>query len=73
VLPFVLADLVVLPILDIHRRYYGWRMEPHDRAERRVHRAGSGALARHFAHGGGVAMLKGLNRPTTCRRGATAS
>ncbi len=26
VLAFVFADLIVLPILDIYRRYYGWRM-----------------------------------------------
>jgi uncharacterized protein len=26
VLAFIFADLIVLPILDIYRRYYGWRM-----------------------------------------------
>jgi uncharacterized membrane protein YraQ (UPF0718 family) len=26
VLAFVFADLIVLPILDIYRKYYGWRM-----------------------------------------------
>jgi uncharacterized protein len=26
VLSFVFADLLILPILDIYRRYYGWRM-----------------------------------------------
>jgi uncharacterized membrane protein YraQ (UPF0718 family) len=26
VLAFVFADLIVLPVLDIYRRYYGWRM-----------------------------------------------
>jgi uncharacterized protein len=26
VLAFILADLIVLPILDIYRKYYGWRM-----------------------------------------------
>jgi uncharacterized membrane protein YraQ (UPF0718 family) len=26
VLSFVFADLIVLPILDIYRKYYGWRM-----------------------------------------------
>ena len=26
VLAFVFADLIILPILDIYRRYYGWRM-----------------------------------------------
>jgi hypothetical protein len=25
-LAFIFADLIVLPILDIYRRYYGWRM-----------------------------------------------
>ena len=23
---FLFADLIVLPLLDIYRRYYGWRM-----------------------------------------------
>jgi uncharacterized membrane protein YraQ (UPF0718 family) len=26
VLSFIYADLLIIPILDIHRRYYGWRM-----------------------------------------------
>ena len=26
VLAFILADLIVLPILNIYRKYYGWRM-----------------------------------------------
>ncbi|MDE3076900.1 MAG: permease, partial [Chloroflexota bacterium] len=26
VVAFIFADLIVLPILDIYRRYYGWRM-----------------------------------------------
>ncbi len=26
VLAFIFADLIVLPVLDIYRRYYGWRM-----------------------------------------------
>ena len=26
VIAFLFADLIVLPILDIYRRYYGWRM-----------------------------------------------
>jgi uncharacterized membrane protein YraQ (UPF0718 family) len=26
VLSFIFADLIILPILDIYRRYYGWRM-----------------------------------------------
>jgi uncharacterized membrane protein YraQ (UPF0718 family) len=26
VLAFIFADLLILPILDIYRRYYGWRM-----------------------------------------------
>ena len=25
-LAFIFADLIVLPILDIYRKYYGWRM-----------------------------------------------
>ena len=26
VLAFIFADLIILPILDIYRRYYGWKM-----------------------------------------------
>src|SRR6059036_1347007 len=26
VLAFILADLIILPIIDIYRKYYGWRM-----------------------------------------------
>ena len=26
VIAFIFADLIILPILDIYRRYYGWRM-----------------------------------------------
>jgi uncharacterized membrane protein YraQ (UPF0718 family) len=26
VIAFIFADLIVLPILDIYRRYYGWKM-----------------------------------------------
>ena len=26
VLSFVFADLIILPIIDIYRRYYGWKM-----------------------------------------------
>ena len=26
VLAFIFADLIVLPLLDIYRKYYGWRM-----------------------------------------------
>lgn len=26
VIAFILADLIVLPILNIYRKYYGWRM-----------------------------------------------
>jgi uncharacterized membrane protein YraQ (UPF0718 family) len=26
VIAFIFADLIVLPILDIYRKYYGWRM-----------------------------------------------
>src|SRR5881398_1060750 len=30
VLSFIFADLIILPILDIYRRYYGWRMAGKD-------------------------------------------
>jgi len=26
VLAFIFADLIILPIIDIYRKYYGWRM-----------------------------------------------
>jgi uncharacterized membrane protein YraQ (UPF0718 family) len=107
VLAFIFADLIVLPILDIYRKYYGWRMAgfllatfyltmvtaglivefvfqglglvPHGRHAKVVQASvtfnytsvlniiflGVAALLiwRYFRHGGGIRMLKMMNRP----------
>jgi uncharacterized membrane protein YraQ (UPF0718 family) len=107
VLAFIFADLIVLPILDIYRRYYGWRMagfllatfyatmaatglivefafgwlglvpgERHARVEMArvelnyttvlniVFLVLAGFLVlRYFRRGGGLAMLRMMNRP----------
>jgi uncharacterized membrane protein YraQ (UPF0718 family) len=108
VLSFIFADLIILPILDIYRRYYGLRMagfllvtfyatmvaaglaveflfqglgiERHDRNAKVVMASvswnyttflniiflgGAAALIwRYFRHGGGIRMLKMMNKPT---------
>jgi uncharacterized membrane protein YraQ (UPF0718 family) len=107
VLAFIFADLIVLPILDIYRKYYGWRMAgfllatfyltmvtaglivefvfqglglvPRGRHAKVVQASvtfnytsvlniiflGVAALLiwRYFRHGGGIRMLKMMNRP----------
>jgi uncharacterized protein len=109
VLAFIFADLIVLPILDIYRKYYGWRMAgfllitfyaamvaaglivefvfdglnliPSERKAKVVEATVSLnyttvlniiflALAalllwRYFVHGGGLRMLKMMNKPMT--------
>jgi uncharacterized protein len=107
VLAFIFADLIVLPILDIYRRYYGWRIAgfllltfyatmaiaglavellfnglglvPSER-DAKVEMASvhwnyttvlnivflclaAALVIRYFRKGGGVAMLKEMNRP----------
>jgi uncharacterized membrane protein YraQ (UPF0718 family) len=107
VLAFIFADLIVLPILDIYRKYYGWRMAgfllatfyltmvaaglivefvfqglglvPHGRHAKVVQASvtfnytsvlniiflGVAAVLiwRYFRHGGGIRMLKMMERP----------
>ena len=107
VLAFIFADLIVLPILDIYRKYYGWRMAgfllatfyltmvaaglivefvfqglglvPHERHAKVVQASvtfnytsvlniiflGVAAVLiwRYFRHGGGIRMLKMMDRP----------
>jgi uncharacterized membrane protein YraQ (UPF0718 family) len=107
VLAFIFADLIVLPILDIYRKYYGWRMAgfllatfyltmvaaglivefvfqglglvPHERHAKVVQASvtfdytsvlniiflGVAAVLiwRYFRHGGGMRMLKMMDRP----------
>jgi uncharacterized protein len=107
VLAFIFADLIILPILDIYRRYYGWRMAglllatfyvtmvtaglivevlfrglgiERTARDAKVVEAGvswnystylnivfllvAGALVwRYFRHGGGLAMLRMMNKP----------
>ena len=106
---FIFADLIVLPILDIYRRYYGWRtagfllasfyatmvaaglivefvfdglnLIPSERNAKIVEASVTlnyttilnlvflalGALLvwRYFTRGGGLQMLKMMNRPMT--------
>jgi uncharacterized protein len=108
VIAFIFADLIVLPILDIYRKYYGWRMAgfllatfyativlaglivellfqgiglvPHERHAKvetaSVHlnyttvlnivflAIAAALIARYFRRGGGVSMLRMMNRPT---------
>ena len=107
VLSFIFADLIILPILDIYRRYYGWKMAgfllatfyltmvaagltvefvfqglglvPHERHAKVVQASvtfnytsvlnimflGVAAVLiwRYFRQGGGIRMLKMMNRP----------
>ena len=108
VLAFIFADLIVLPILDIYRKYYGWRMAGFLLATFYATMAASGLLVeflfqglglvpdnrnariveahvswnyttvlnilflflaaalvwRYFRRGGGLAMLRMMNRPS---------
>lgn len=107
VLAFIFADLIVLPILDIYRKYYGWRMAgfllatfyatmvstgliaeflfnglgltPSNRNAKVVEASviwnyttvlnivfltlAASLLWRYFRHGGGIKMLRMMNRP----------
>src|SRR3989454_5669418 len=107
VLAFIFADLIILPILDIYRKYYGWRMAgfllatfyltmvaagltvevvfqglglvPHERHAKVVQASvtfnytsvlniiflgvAAALIWRYFRHGGGIRMLKMMNRP----------
>jgi uncharacterized membrane protein YraQ (UPF0718 family) len=107
VLAFIFADLIVFPILDIYRKYYGWKMAgfllasfyvtmvaagliveflfqglglARERRDAKVVEASvmlnyttilniiflglAGVLVwRYFRHGGGVKMLRMMNRP----------
>jgi hypothetical protein len=51
VLAFIFADLIVLPILDIYRKYYGWRMAGFLLASFYVSMVCAGLIA-EFAFGG---------------------
>jgi uncharacterized protein len=108
VLAFIFADLIVLPILDIYRKYYGWRMAGFLLATFYVAMVGAGLIVeflfdglglipserdakvveasvtwnyttvlnilflglagllvlRYFRHGGGLAMLRAMGKPT---------
>jgi hypothetical protein len=109
VLAFIFADLIVLPILDIYRKYYGWRMAgfllatfygtmaaaaliveflfqglglvPGERDAKVVEASvtwnyttvlniiflllAAALVWRYFKRGGGLAMLRTMNRPHT--------
>jgi uncharacterized protein len=109
VLAFIFADLIVLPILDIYRRYYGWRaagfllatfyatmvvagliveflfeglgLIPDERAAKVIEASvrlnyttvlnvvflvlGAVLVWRYFTRGGGLAMLRIMNKPVS--------
>ena len=109
VLAFIFADLIVLPILDIYRKYYGWRMAgfllatfyaamvaaglivefvfdalgliPSERKAKVIEASvtlnyttvlniiflalAAVLLWRYFARGGGLRMLRMMNKPMT--------
>jgi len=54
VLSFVFADLLILPILDIYRRYYGWRMAAFIFGTFYVAMAGAGLAVEFLFHGLGI-------------------
>jgi len=54
VLSFVFADLLILPILDIYRRYYGWRMAGFIFGTFYVAMAGAGLAVEFLFHGLGI-------------------
>ena len=113
VLAFIFADLIVLPIIDIYRKYYGWRMAgfllvsfyvtmalsglivelvfdrlgliPSERNAKVVEASvtwnyttvlnilflglAAALVWRYFRRGGGVAMLRLMNRPMEMEHG----
>ncbi len=54
VLAFIFADLIILPILDIYRRYYGWRMAVFLFASFYVTMAGAGLAVEFLFAGLGI-------------------
>jgi uncharacterized membrane protein YraQ (UPF0718 family) len=58
VLAFIFADLIVLPILDIYRKYYGWRMAGFLLATFYVTMAASGLIVEFLFKGLGLAPTK---------------
>ena len=54
VLAFIFADLIILPILDIYRRYYGWRMAAFLLASFYVTMAGAGLVVEFLFQGLGI-------------------
>ena len=54
VIAFVFGDLLILPILDIYRRYYGWRMAAFVFGTFYVAMAGAGLVVEFVFHGIGI-------------------
>jgi hypothetical protein len=54
VLAFIFADLIVLPILDIYRKYYGWKMAGFLLASFYATMAGAGLIVEVVFHGLGL-------------------
>jgi uncharacterized membrane protein YraQ (UPF0718 family) len=58
VLAFIFADLIVLPILDIYRKYYGWRMAGFLLATFYVAMAAAGLIVEFLFQGLGIARTE---------------
>jgi uncharacterized membrane protein YraQ (UPF0718 family) len=58
VLAFIFADLIVLPILDIYRKYYGWRMAGFLLVSFYVTMAGAGLIIEFVFQGLGLARIE---------------
>ena len=54
VLAFIFADLIVLPILDIYRRYYGWKMAGFLLATFYTTMVAAGLIVEFLFHGVGI-------------------
>jgi uncharacterized membrane protein YraQ (UPF0718 family) len=54
VIAFVFGDLLILPILDIYRRYYGWRMAAFVFGTFYVAMAAAGLVVEFVFHGIGI-------------------
>lgn len=60
VLAFIFADLIVLPILDIYRKYYGWKMAGFLLATFYAARVGAGPIVEFLFGGLGLIPRRGL-------------
>ena len=63
VIAFIFADLIVLPILNIYRKYYGWRMVWLILTTFYVAMAGAALLVRRFLKTDGPHMIRMMDHP----------